>query len=61
MEEQGCDPFSGDGFLGGAENYPLSKPMVNHNQERIKRQERRKIHDKVTGYLLEGASAEGFD
>ena len=37
MKEQGCNPFGGDGFLCGTENYPLSKPMVNHNQERIQR------------------------
>ena len=37
MEEQECDPFSGNGFLGGAENYPLSKAMVNHDQKRVKR------------------------
>ena len=61
MEEQGCDPFSCDGFLCGAENYPLSQPMVSHNQERIERQKRRKVHDKVTGGLLEGASTRGLD
>ena len=37
MEEQGCNPFSGDGFLDGEENYSLSKPMVNHDQKRVKR------------------------
>ena len=35
MEEKGGDSFGGDGFLSGAENYPLSKAMVYHNQERI--------------------------
>ena len=35
MEKEGGDPFGGDGFLGRAENYPLSKPMVYHNHERI--------------------------
>ena len=37
MEEQGREPFSSNGFLGGAENYPLSKAMVNHDQKRVKR------------------------
>ena len=36
MEEKGGDPFGGDGFLSGAENYPLRKAMVYHDQERVK-------------------------
>ena len=36
VEEKGGNPFGGDGFLGRAKNYPLSKPMVYHDQERIK-------------------------
>jgi len=36
MEEKGGDFFSGDGFLSGAEIYPLSKAMVYHDQERVK-------------------------
>ena len=35
VEEKGGDSFGGDGFLSGAENYPLSKAMVYHDQERI--------------------------
>ena len=35
MEKEGSDSFSGDGFLCGAENYPLSKAMVDHDQERV--------------------------
>jgi len=35
VEEKGGDSFGGDGFLSGAENYPLSKTMVYHDQERI--------------------------
>ena len=61
MEEQGCDPFSGDGFLCGAENYPLSKPMADHDQERIEGQGRRKVHEKVIEDLLEGVSTRGLD
>ena len=33
------------GFLSWAENYPLSKPMVYHNQERITAHGDREIHD----------------
>ena len=36
MEEKGSNSLSGDGFLHWAKNYPLSKPMVYHDQERIK-------------------------
>ena len=36
VEEKGGDPFCGDRFLDRAENYHLSKSMVDHNQERIK-------------------------
>ena len=35
VEEKGGDSLGGDGFLRRAENYPLSKSMVYHNQERI--------------------------
>ena len=33
MEEEVGNSFRGDGFLGRAENYPLSKAMVNHDQK----------------------------
>jgi len=36
VEEKGGDPFGGDSFLSGAENYPLSKAMVYHDQKGIK-------------------------
>ena len=36
VEKKGGDPFCSDCFLGGAENYLLCKPMVDHNQERVK-------------------------
>ena len=36
VEEKESNPFSSDGFLGRTKNHPLSKPMVYHNQERIK-------------------------
>ena len=32
VEKEGGYPFNSDGFLCWAENHPLSKPMVNHNQ-----------------------------
>ena len=36
VKKEGGNPFCDDHFLGGAENYPLYKPMVNHNQKRVK-------------------------
>ena len=31
VEKEGGDLFCDDHFPGGAENYPLCKPMVDHN------------------------------
>ena len=45
VKEKGGNPFSSDGFLSRAENYPLSKPMVNHDQKRVKALGDREIHD----------------
>ena len=61
MEKEGSYPLSGDGFLCGAENYPLHKAMVNHNQQRVKTRRSRKVGDKVAGDLLEGARGVGLD
>ena len=36
VEKEGGNPFCSDHFLGGAKNYPLCKPMVDHNQKRVK-------------------------
>ena len=61
MEKEGGDSFGGDGFLGRAKNHPLSKPMVYHDQERVKARGDRKVGDEITGDLLEGARSDGFD
>ena len=61
VEKEGGDPFSSDGFLHGAKNYPLSKPMVYHDQERIEAGGHREVGDKVAGDLLERARGGGFD
>ena len=61
VEEKGGDSLGGNGFLGRAKNYPLSKSMVYHDQERVKARGDRKICDKITGDLLEGVGGEGFD
>ena len=61
MEEKGGNSFSGDGFFCGAENHPLSKSMVYHNQERIKARRSGEISDEMTGDLLERARRKGFN
>ena len=61
MEEKGDYPFGGDRFLSGAENYPLHKAMVNHDQQRIKAKGGGEIGDEVTRDLLEGARGVGLD
>ena len=60
-EEQGGDSGGVNGFLGRAENYPLSKPMVDHNQKGIKTIRKGKVSDQIIGDLLEGAGAGGQD
>ena len=61
VEKEGGDPFCSDRFLGGAENYPLCKPMVNHNQERVKAREDQKVSDEITRDLLKGSRGKGPD
>ena len=61
MEEKGGDSFGGDGFLSGAENYPLSKAMVYHDQERIEAGGGGKVGNQIAGDLLEGVRGGGFD
>ena len=61
MEEKGGYPFSGDRFLSGAENYPLHKAMVNHDQQGITARGSREVGDQVTGDLLEWAGSTGLD
>ena len=61
VEEEGSDPLGGDGFLGRAKNDPLSKPMVDHDQERIEARGDREVRDKVTRDLLEGARSDRFN
>ena len=61
VEKEGGYPFYSDSFLYGAENYPLSKAMVNHDQQRIKTRGHREVGDKVIGDLLEGARCVGHN
>ena len=59
VEEECSDAFGSDVFLCRAENHPLSKPMVDHDQKGIEAGGRGKVSDKVTGDLLEGAGCGG--
>ena len=61
VEKEGGDSFGGDRFLSRAKNYPLSKPMVYHDQERIKARRDREVRDKIARDLLERARGNGFD
>ena len=61
VKEKGSDPFGSNGFLSRAKNSPLSKPMVNHDQERVKAHRDRKIRDQITRDLLERARSRRFD
>ena len=54
MEEEVGNSFCDNGFLGRAENHPLSKSMVDHNQRRVKASGEGKVGDKITGDLLKG-------
>ena len=58
MKEESDNPFCSDGFLCGAENQPLSKPMVNHGQKGVKAIGKGKVGDEITGALLEWASGD---
>ena len=61
VEKEGGNSFGGNRFLSRAENHPLSKSEVYHDQERIKARGDREIGDKIAGNLLEGAGGGGFD
>ena len=50
--------FSGDIFLSGTENHPLSKPMVYHHQKGIRASGRGEVSDKVTRDCWKGCDTE---
>ena len=59
VEKEYSNTFGSDVLLCGTENHPLSKPMVNHDQEGIKSSRKGEVSDEVTGDLLEGARCQG--
>jgi len=56
VEEEGGDAFSKDSFLSWAENYPLSKLIVYHDQKGIKARGGGEISDQIIEDLLERSS-----
>ena len=58
-EEQRGNSRSIDGFLGRAENYPLSKPMVNQDQKGVKTSRKWEVGDQITRDLLEWTGTGG--
>ena len=61
VEKKGGDSLGGDRFLSRAKNHPFSKPMIDHDQERVKARGDGEICNKIAGDLLEGARGDGFD
>jgi len=61
FEKEGSDAGSVNSFKTRDENHPLHKPMVDHDQNRVKTRGERKIHDHVTRDLLEQAGGGGQD
>ena len=61
VKKEGGNPFCGDCFLGGAENYPLCKLMVNHNQKRVKARGDQKVSDEIARNLLKGSKGKRLD
>ena len=61
VEEEGGDSLGCNSFLCRAENHPLTKAVVHHDQERVKASGGGKVGDKVTRNLMEGKRRGGGD
>jgi len=61
FEEQGSNAGGIDSFKTRDENHPLHKPMVDHDQNRVKTKGEREIRDHVTRDLLKWAGGGGRD
>ena len=61
VEKECGNAFGGDVFLCRAENHPLSKPMVDHDQKGIEVGRRGEVSDKVARDLLEGPGGRGVN
>ena len=61
LEKDLGDVCRGGSFVARAENYPLQKTMVYHDQNRIIPVGEGKVGDEIHGDLLEGSGAFGRD
>ena len=61
VEEEGGDSLSCDGFLCRAENHPLTKAVVHHDQERVKTGGQGEVGDEVARDLMERKRGGGGD
>jgi hypothetical protein len=61
VKEKSGYPFGSDGFLGGTENHPLCKPVVDHDQQGVKSGGEGKVGDKIARDLLEEGGGDGFN
>jgi len=61
LEKKSGNSGSTDSFATRDENHPFHKPMVDHNQNRVKTRGERQIHDHVTQDPLEQAVGRGGD
>jgi len=59
FEEQGSNAGGIDCFVTRDENHPLRKPMVDHDQHRVKTRRNGEIHDHITQNLLQWAGGGG--
>jgi hypothetical protein len=58
-EKEFGDSFGGDRLVARAENYPLCKPMVDHDHDRIEASGFGEIGNQINGELSEGARSRG--
>ena len=61
MEKEGCYSLGSDGFLGRAENYPLCKAMVDHDQQGIEARGSGEVSDHAVRDLLKWMRGTGFN
>ena len=61
VEENLSDSSTINGLRARSQNYPLHKPMVYYDHDRIMAIRGREVHDKVNGQLFKGEGVQGGD
>ena len=61
VEENLSNSSSINGLKARSQNYPLHKPMIYYDHDRIMAIRGREVCDKVDGYLSEGEGVQGGD